>query len=72
MGTKWELLNLEYYLKQVILQVLKTFNNNDHVGGLADFFERAAFAYDRTLKELDEKNAGLEQVRSAVFLDFVL
>ncbi len=64
--------NLEYYLKQVILQVLKTFNNNDHIGGLADFFERAAFAYDRTLKELDEKTAGLEQVRSAVFLDFVL
>ncbi len=64
--------NLEYYLKQVILLVLNTFRSSDHVGSLAEFFDRASFAYDRAIKELDGGDAGVEEVRSTVNLGFVL
>ncbi|ADH86804.1 hypothetical protein DaAHT2_2134 [Desulfurivibrio alkaliphilus AHT 2] len=64
--------NLEYYLKQVILLVISTFKNNGHVEGLADFFERAAFACKQAMEELEASDSGPDNVRSAVFRDFVL
>jgi hypothetical protein len=64
--------NLEFYLKQVIQLVLKTFRNYDHIGSLSEFFHRAEFSYERTIESLEKEGAGPEQVKIAAFMDYAM
>jgi hypothetical protein len=63
--------NLEFYLKQTILFALKSFHNNDQIKSLDDLYSRVAIATDRTISALKKNNAGLDEVREAVFASAV-
>lgn len=64
--------NLEYYLKQIVLFVLTTFRENEHITSLDEVFRRTSIAYDRLVAGLKEKSANTDQAREAVFADIVV
>jgi hypothetical protein len=63
--------NLEYYLKQLILFVLKRLSNHSHIRSRQDLFQRASFSLDRKLNALTASN-DKAVVWRAVFEDIVL
>ncbi len=64
--------NLEFYLKELIVILLRAFSKNSHLTSLHETFQRAAVALKRTDHELRAQGANADSVRSAVFNSIVL
>jgi hypothetical protein len=63
--------NLEYYLKQTLLLVIKAFRNNHHIRSLNEIFKRASYGNGRIIESLNANGAGPEEMRQAVFANLV-
>ncbi|MHB8898383.1 MAG: hypothetical protein ACYC6Y_06520 [Thermoguttaceae bacterium] len=64
--------NLEYYLKKLILFVLATFRDNEHITSLEEVFRRTSIAYDRLVAGLTDASATIDHAREAVFAEIVV
>jgi hypothetical protein len=63
--------NMEYYLKQVIIFVLKSLVHYVHIRSRTHIFQRASLAFDRKIAELD-KAQDKNLIKQIIFEDIVL
>jgi hypothetical protein len=64
--------NLEFYLKELITILLRAFSKNPHLTSLAEIYQRAGIARERSDRELRAQESNADSVRRTVFNSIVL
>lgn len=59
--------NLEFYLRESLVVVLRTLDRFAHVGSLSEIYERFDFAWKDKLAQLSHQNADSSTIQHAVF-----
>ncbi|HEY6872925.1 MAG TPA: hypothetical protein VI298_09395 [Geobacteraceae bacterium] len=59
--------NLEFYLKETVKYLIYSLCNNGHVKNLDEVYSRASISYYRTVERLKQPDAGLQEIKDAIF-----
>jgi hypothetical protein len=64
--------NMEYYLRQMTLTSIRTFQNNGHIDSFEELFLRASIVYEHLIESLEGGGATQANICDAVFSDILL